>query len=68
MKIARLKGKIEQLASELDYNNDQLRSLYEEAGIDSNEIDEAIEAEGDPDEIDREIEEAFEEAEANAKN
>ena len=64
----RLKGKIEQLASELDYNNDQLRSLYEEAGIDSNEIDEAIEAEGDPDEIDREIEEAFEEAEANAKN
>ena len=68
IKIARLKEKIERLASELDYNNDQLRALYEEAGMDPNEIDEAIEAEGDPDEIDREIEEAFEEAENNAKN
>lgn len=67
-KIARLKEKIEQLAAELDYNNDQLRALYEEAGMNPDEIDEAIEAEGDPDEIDREFEEAFEEAEANAKN
>lgn len=67
-KIAKLRDKIDELASELDYNNDQLRALYEEAGMDSDEIDREIESGEDPDEIDEEIERAFEEAEANAKD